>query len=61
MNAYQLILIRLYGITLGRFAFFALLFKKLLVLFLIKRSSDKYVAASKYFDYKKFLAEDKKI
>lgn len=55
MNPYQLILLRMYNMTFGRIPAFSFLLKKIMIYFLIKRSSSKYVAASRFFDYRRFI------
>ncbi len=57
----RLVLLRSYNITFGRIPIFSILLKKTLVFFLIKKSKDKYVASSQYFDYKQFEKENKSV
>ncbi|MFC1510385.1 hypothetical protein ACFL49_01875 [Candidatus Omnitrophota bacterium] len=55
MKTCVLLLLRLYGMTLGRFSFFAKQLKKMMVYFLVWRAPKKYVASTKYFDHKEFI------
>lgn len=50
MSPCKLILLRIYSITFGRIGLFAKALKKVLVLVLVKRRKDKYVASSRYFN-----------
>ncbi len=52
MTTTRLLLFRVFNITFGRFYFFAMLLKKLLVRVLIVGKKEKYVASSKFFDIK---------
>ena len=52
MTTGKLILLRLYNITLGRFEIFSILLRKVLLRVLILKAPEKYVASSKYFDWK---------
>ena len=59
MNSVIMILSRIYSLTLGRISIMSFWIKKALVFFLIKRARCKYVAATRYFDWKEL--EQKKI
>lgn len=52
MTTSRLILLRLFNVTFGRFAFFTSLLRKVLVVLLISRKShgERYVASSRFFD-----------
>lgn len=52
MTTAKLILLRCYNISLGRFFIFAKLLKKILLKILIIDKADKYVASSKFFDWR---------
>jgi menaquinone-dependent protoporphyrinogen IX oxidase len=53
MTTNKLLLLRLYNITLGRFAFFSRMLIKILVRILISRKRErKYFASSNFFDWK---------
>ena len=54
MTTSKLIMLRLYNITLGRINAFAIILKKLLIHVLIVGKKEKYVASSKFFDFKDF-------
>ena len=47
----RLVLLRLYNITLGRWAFFSQLLRKVLIAVLIKGQKTKYVQSSQYFSW----------
>ena len=51
MTTTRLLLFRVFNITFGRFYFFAMLLKKLLIRVLIVGKKEKYVASSKFFDF----------
>ena len=59
MNTIQLMILRSYNFTIGRVPWFNSFVRKAMIYFLIKRVKEKYVASSRYFDYKKFEKEDK--
>ena len=62
MTTFRLIILRLFSISLGRIPYASLCLKKLLIFFLIKKKSAKYVASSGYFDYRQFkIANDQAI
>ena len=50
MTTGKLIVLRLYGMTLGRFACFSRLLRRVLVRLLITGRKEKYVASSRFFD-----------
>jgi len=50
MSPGKLILLRCYALTLGRIAFFSEVLKKALIAICIKKSREKYVASSRYFN-----------
>jgi hypothetical protein len=52
MTTLQLLFLRLYSISVGRFAFFQGILRKVLVSILIKRKgkTDSYAATSRFFD-----------
>ena len=50
MTSGRLILLRLYNITLGRYPLFSNMLRKVLVAILVKRSQERYVASSRFFD-----------
>jgi len=52
LSPVKLILLRIFNITLGRFFFCSKILKKFLVRILIKNTESKYVASSKYFDWR---------
>lgn len=52
MSTSKLIGLRIYNITLGRFSIFSSALRKILIRMLIKDKATKYVATSKYFDFK---------
>ncbi len=52
MNTFVLIFFRLYGALLNWFPQASQILKRGLVFLLIKKSKKKYVAATKYFDFK---------
>jgi len=52
MTTNKLLLLRLYNITAGRFAFFSNMLRKILVRILISKSKQKYFASSNFFDWK---------
>jgi hypothetical protein len=52
MSTRKMILLRIFNITLGRIPFFSRLLRKFLVKIMIKNKKDKYVASSKFFDWK---------
>jgi hypothetical protein len=54
MNSFIMILSRIYGMTLGRISLLSFWMRKVLVFFFIKRARCKYVAATRYFDWKEF-------
>ena len=54
MTTSRLIMLRLYNITLGRINTFAIILKKILIHVLIVGKKEKYVASSKFFDFKDF-------
>lgn len=47
----KLLILRIFNLTFGRFYLFSVILKKILVLFMIKKSKNRYVASSKYFDW----------
>lgn len=56
MSPVKMIILRIYGLTLGRINIIALIIKKILVYILIKNKKDnKYIASSKYFDLEEFI------
>jgi hypothetical protein len=57
MSTFQLIILRLYNVTLGRIPILSLFLKRIMIYFLIKQPKEKYVASSRYFDYKQFERE----
>jgi hypothetical protein len=57
MKRWQMIASRLWAATFGLFPIYSSMLKKFLVAMFIKQSKTKYVAASKYFDMKKFLKD----
>lgn len=52
MTTPKLILLRVFNITIGRYYFFAKILRKSLVKILISKKQEKYVACSKYFEWK---------
>ena len=52
MTTGKLIMLRTYNVTLGRWAVFSRLLRKMLVTALVTGKRDRYVPASKYFDPK---------
>lgn len=52
MTTSRLIILRLYNVTLGRFAFFSRLLRIILVKILIEGKKEKYTASSKFFDWR---------
>ncbi len=52
MTPLRLVILRLYCITLGRVRFFSRLLRKILVRILITGKEEKYVASSKFFDWR---------
>jgi hypothetical protein len=55
MTGFQMIASRIWAGTLGRVPWCGAMMKKVLILIFIHRSRKKYVAATEYFDMKKFL------
>jgi len=55
MKPWQWMMLRIYGFTFGQVPVMSAALKKILIFILIKRSRRKYVAASRYFDFKEFL------
>lgn len=52
MTTFRLICLRLYNITLGRLSFFSKILRMILLRLLVYGKNEKYVASSKYFDWK---------
>jgi len=48
----KLVILRLFNMTFGRIPFCSRLFRKILVLVMIKKAKKKYFASSRYFDIK---------
>ncbi len=51
VTSVRLVLLRVYNITLGRWAFFSRLLRKILVSILIKGKKDKYGQSANYFSW----------
>jgi len=54
MNPFVMILSRICAMTFGRISLLSLWMKKVLIFFMIKRARRKYVAATRYFDWKEW-------
>lgn len=54
MTTTKLLMLRFYMITLGRWAGFSNLLRRILVRLLIQRSGKKYFASSNFFDWSDF-------
>jgi len=52
MTTKKLIFLRIYNLTFGKIPFFSRLLKKFLIVFLIKNKKEKYVASSRFFNWK---------
>jgi hypothetical protein len=52
MTTGKLLVLRIYTVTVGRWALFSKILRKLLVRVLITDKQEKYVPSSKYFDPK---------
>lgn len=52
MTPLKFMLLRIYNLTIGRISFFSKLLKKILIIILIKKSENRYVASSRFFDWR---------
>lgn len=52
MTPYKLIVLRLYNVLLGRYSLFSKILRKFLLHVLVYEKREKYVASSKYFEWK---------
>lgn len=61
MTTWRLIILRLYNLTLGHWPRASFWLKKLMVHYLIKKAADRYVASSRYFDFRQFSKDSQKV
>ena len=52
MSPVKMIILRLFSISLGRISVFSIFLKKLLTIKMVLKSKKRYMASSKFFDWK---------